>query len=149
MMGQAFKEMSTLNKTMQTEAAPWRQAAGGAYMDALKNPAAFVAPGLNELRRGTSTGQRSVEQMQPGGARDRAGRELQMNQLNQGATMLNQGKASAAQALGNLGIGGTQTGISAMGQANTAAGNLGQMGAAQSQSKASGAAGFGSLLGGL
>jgi hypothetical protein len=149
MMAQSFKDMSGLNKEMQAEAAPWRKAAGSAYMDALNSPEKFAAPGINEINRGTAASLNSVEQMQPGGTRDRAGRDLRMNQMSQKATMLNQTKGGAAAALGNLGIGGAQTGISAMGQANTASSNLGQMGTAKSQAKAQGMQGMGSMLGGL
>jgi hypothetical protein len=149
MMAASFKDMSGLNRELQTQAAPWRTQAGNAYMDAYNDPSKFVSPGLNEITRATGAAQNSVEQMAPGGARDRASRDLRMNSLNQKASMLNSGRAGAAQALGNLGIGQTQTGISAMGQANNSASSLGQMGQAKDANKASSVQGFGSLLGGI
>jgi hypothetical protein len=143
------KELTELAKSMSAEAAPWRKAAGEAYMTQLNDPYKATAAGQNALSRQTAQGLNAVAEMQPGGARDRASRDLRMNKITGSANLLNQGYDSAAQALGTLGVGQTQAGIGAYSGANQSANTLAQIGANQKSGLGAGAAGFGALLGGL
>lgn len=149
MSAEVGKEMIGLNRQLQTEAAPWRQAAGSAYMAQLNDPSKAVASATNSLARDAASAKSQISEMQPGGARDRAMRDLTMSQMTGRAQLLNSGHQAAAQALGNLGVGVSQAGIGAAGTGNQAAQNLGQIGAQQKAGLSSGAAGFGALLGGI
>lgn len=149
MSAEAGKELVNLNKQLQAEAAPWRKSAGEYYTKALTDPWSATAPAQSQLARDTSKAMWSNAEAEPGGARDRVARDLKMNLIAQKSNLLNQGTAQAAQNLGTLGVGQTQTGASALGGANQSASTIANIGAQQHQAKASGAGGFGAFLGGI
>lgn len=151
-MGSAMKDQVALGKQLSAESAPWRQSAGAEYMKQVQDPSRAVAPAMNDLSRSTGQALNQIDEMQPGGARDRAKRDAAMGLRSGRANLMNQGYSQAVSSLGNLGIGGTQTGISAYGGGSNSASSLGNMSGgiqARKGSMGGGAAGFGALLGGL
>jgi hypothetical protein len=152
-LGDISKDQSALGKQLAAESAPWRQAAGAEYMTQIKDPSRAAAPAVNDLTRTTGNALNQIDEMQPGGAQDRARRDTMMGLRTGRAQLMNQNYGAAVNSLGNLGIGTTQQGIGAYGGAGSAAGGLGQVAGGVQSRKAnaigSGASGFGALLGGL
>lgn len=149
--GRVMNKFADIMGQQYKEGAPWRSQAGGEFTKMISDPSKAMAPGLNELNRATAQQMQGVDQMNPGGLRDKLQRDLKMNLTTSRAQMLNQGYTGAVGALGQLGGGNIQSALGAGQGASSGAANLSQIGAQKKAQSGMGAlgSGFGMLLGGI
>jgi len=144
------REITGVAKGLMAESAPARQAAMDYYMALLKGnrPEALsaVAPQVNQVMSQTAQARKAIEAMPPGGARDKALRDLALQEAALKTQIYSGSVPQAATALTAIGQWGTQTGLGGYGQASQGFGSAAQMYGVLSNMKAQG---WGSLAGGI
>ena len=159
--GTADAQLALANRTadigegLLKEAQPARETAQNAYLavaggDPTKT-AQFSAPSLNAITRNYAAASKSLDNMPMGGAKDRAQRSLITGQASDRSNVLTGGVQEALARLASMGMGGTQTGVGAYGQASSGMGQAGQtysnLSSAKGQSAGSAAGGLGTVAG--
>jgi hypothetical protein len=144
-----------VGKGLLAESAPARQTSMQYYTDIAKgtgpNLQRAVAPQINAASQQYYTAGRSVQNLAPGGQRDRATRDLALGQASTKSSIYSGGVNEAIARLASMGMGGSQMGVGAYGSAGQGFGGASQNYAQLAQMKSSMwsglAGGFGSLAG--
>lgn len=150
------REVADIARGLVTESAPARQAALGYYSAIMKGsrPETLLAaaPQVAEVSNQMTALRRRAEQLPPGGLRDKALRDIALQEAAMKTQIYAGGVPEAAARLASMGYGGTQAGVGAFGQAGQGLGSAAQNMAALSQMKAQSwaglAGGIGALAGG-
>jgi len=109
----------------------------------------YVAPQTNLMSMQFAQAKRAVEQMPPGGARDAAMRDLNLQMSRAKSDILTGGVAEGTTRLASMGWGGTQAGVGAYGQASSGYGNIANMYSQQASATRQALGGLASTVGGL
>lgn len=138
---------------MLLEAAkPAREQAQNTYMGLSKGNIpgiqSYVAPQLNMTNMQFAQAKKAIDAMPPGGAKEAARRDLELQRARGISDVLSGGVAEGTTRLASMGWGGTQAGVGSYGQASGAYGNIAKMYSEQASATRQTLGGLASAAGG-